>query len=352
MKANPSVPVSGVFPAECLYYAAENGLDITPLLTMFGLPPEPLSLAANEIELDQLQPLMRELWQQFPVESLGLLAGLRIPPTAFGSFGHAFISSACLDTALDMMVRYWDLVGRGVSLALHKAPTRCTLTFRNECPTDAFLSRWMIEAGVATCWRALHSVLPEAAENIEIYLSFSPPEYEIATPTSMSEIHYDCAFSQISFPPALLESPFALYSPKGLQQSTEQCESLLRLRQPQIGAAQKIRSFLGVTAQGFPSLDAAATIMGTSTRTLRRRLAQEQTSYASLIQEARMLDAVQLLHNRALTIAEIAARLGYREEASFCRAFKRWTQTTPSRARQNLSAEPGTLVAPTEGGLR
>lgn len=344
MKPTSSVPVSGIFPAECFHYAADCGVEIAPLLAHFDLSPEPTLLASQEIELDQLQGLMRALWQAFPYESLGLAAGMRIPPTAFGSFGYAFICSRDLESALNTILKYWVLVGRGVSLQISKEALYCTLTFGNERDTESFLSRWMIEAGIATCWRALNAVLPEVAATMQINVGFPAPLRPLPLPMDLPMIRYDSAFNQISFPTALLRNEFPLHSPKGLQQAIKQCDAQLELRGPAEWASRQLRGLLGVASQGFPSLASAAAMLGMSTRTLRRRLALEQTSYIRLLQEARMLDATHLLRNRTLTIADIALRLGYQEEASFCRAFRRWTQKTPTQARHTLSAAPDTSV--------
>jgi AraC-like DNA-binding protein len=50
--------------------------------------------------------------------------------------------------------------------------------------------------------------------------------------------------------------------------------------------------------------------------------------------------AADLLRNGALTVEEVAQRLGYAETASFTHAFRRWTGVGPRAHRQAaLSAE-------------
>jgi AraC-like DNA-binding protein len=66
---------------------------------------------------------------------------------------------------------------------------------------------------------------------------------------------------------------------------------------------------------------------------LRRQLAREGTSFRSLLDEVRMAFAEEFLSNRAMTIEEIAARLGYSEAASFTRAFARWRGVPPGKFR-------------------
>jgi AraC-like DNA-binding protein len=48
----------------------------------------------------------------------------------------------------------------------------------------------------------------------------------------------------------------------------------------------------------------------------------------------RMYRAAQLLRTERLTLADVAARVGYESEAAFNRAFKRWTDRTPGAFRR------------------
>lgn len=71
-----------------------------------------------------------------------------------------------------------------------------------------------------------------------------------------------------------------------------------------------------------------AKIVRCSERTLQRRLRAEGTTFRELVDEVRNSRAVALLQ-RGASIAEICLLLGYAEETTFYRAFKRWTGATP-----------------------
>lgn len=70
--------------------------------------------------------------------------------------------------------------------------------------------------------------------------------------------------------------------------------------------------------------------MKISPRTLRRRLAENQTTFSEVFENWRIATARQLLSRRDLPIAQIASRLGYNHSSNFERAFKRWTGVSPS----------------------
>ena len=70
-----------------------------------------------------------------------------------------------------------------------------------------------------------------------------------------------------------------------------------------------------------------------SVRTLQARLAAENARFSELVESQREKLARGHLAQRQLTLDEIADRLGYGEQTSFGRAFKRWTGMTPHQDR-------------------
>jgi AraC-like DNA-binding protein len=83
-----------------------------------------------------------------------------------------------------------------------------------------------------------------------------------------------------------------------------------------------------------PSIELAAEIAGLSPRTLRRRLADEGTSWRRIVDDARLEACDRLLRDPGRSLGEIAAELGYSDQANMSRAFRRWTGECPSAYRR------------------
>jgi AraC-like DNA-binding protein len=148
--------------------------------------------------------------------------------------------------------------------------------------------------------------------------------------------------NEIVFKRALLDVPQIL--------TDEPIASLLRARAERLlaehtsGARLEQRILDLVTyAPDVESIDAAtlARRLGMGVRTLRRRLAELDTSLAELIEAARR-DAARAALAGIEPIKAIALRLGYSEQSAFHRAFKRWTGMTPGQYRASL-AERGSV---------
>ena len=83
-----------------------------------------------------------------------------------------------------------------------------------------------------------------------------------------------------------------------------------------------------------------ARALGTSERSLQRRLAAAGVSYRQLLDVARKEAAERYLSDARLSIGEIAYLLGYSEAAAFNRAFRRWRHERPQVFRQRQRRAP------------
>jgi len=86
----------------------------------------------------------------------------------------------------------------------------------------------------------------------------------------------------------------------------------------------------GLALAGTISLEAAARHLGTSPRTLQRRLNEHGVNFWDLVEDCRFEIAGALLRETDLKAQEIAARIGYRKPNAFSRAFARWAGCSPT----------------------
>jgi AraC-like DNA-binding protein len=92
---------------------------------------------------------------------------------------------------------------------------------------------------------------------------------------------------------------------------------------------QQIITVLLAGGRGAASIDLVAEWMGTSVRTLQRRLRATGLTYSDVVQRARRAAAERMLKGRGAGIGVVARALGYSDPAHFTRAFQRWTGSTP-----------------------
>ncbi len=102
-----------------------------------------------------------------------------------------------------------------------------------------------------------------------------------------------------------------------------------------------VAAFLALMIQGdqVPTIQRVAAAAGTSVRSFQRQLEADGTSFSKQLAEARRSETLKRLQQQELTIASIAATLGYSDQATFTRAFRRWTGAAPGQYRER-SADP------------
>ncbi len=89
---------------------------------------------------------------------------------------------------------------------------------------------------------------------------------------------------------------------------------------------------------GKPTIGKIADVLGLSVRTLQRRLHEDGTSFANVLEDFRRDMSVRLLRDRGLAVYEVAFLLGYSEPSTFFRAFRRWVGMAPQEFRKSLDA--------------
>lgn len=139
---------------------------------------------------------------------------------------------------------------------------------------------------------------------------------------------------RVIFNRAPLSRPMMSHSQVSYAAARERAAQALSARMNRIDTAEKVRQWLLSALPAQPSMAETARQLGMSERTLRRNLADLQTSYQALVQECQFLKARSLLADEQLPIKHVAHCLGFTSVASFHRSFRRWTGTTPTLWRE------------------
>ena len=90
----------------------------------------------------------------------------------------------------------------------------------------------------------------------------------------------------------------------------------------------------GMIKDEAPNIASVADALGTSVRTLQRRLSDIDETFTGILETARMRSANRLIANGDLSLNQIALELGYSDQAHFTRAFRRWTGISPAAFRR------------------
>jgi len=148
---------------------------------------------------------------------------------------------------------------------------------------------------------------------------------------------YGGAINALSIPGRLLS-----LAPRAAADATPVIAGLaaaLAARDAALGLPQRLRrAVYALVGAGAIDQATVAAACGLTERTLRRRLAAAGLSFRAEVERLKMDYASEALARTSLPLGEIAWRLGYAEQSSFSRAFRRATGTAPITLRRAAEA--------------
>jgi AraC-like DNA-binding protein len=107
---------------------------------------------------------------------------------------------------------------------------------------------------------------------------------------------------------------------------------------PRASIVERVEDYVrGALASGACSIEHCARKLDTSVRTLQANLGDHGLKFSDILERQRIELARSHLGRERLSLDEVAAQLGYAEQSSFGRAFKRWTGVTPQQYRRSAA---------------
>ncbi|MFL0807515.1 MAG: AraC family transcriptional regulator [Oceanobacter sp.] len=99
--------------------------------------------------------------------------------------------------------------------------------------------------------------------------------------------------------------------------------------------SRKLRHILYYWPTCLPmTKETVADLLGTSARTLTRRLQEEGSQFSTLSKQCRLIRAASALKRTSKDVQQLANELGFSDRRGFERAFKQWTGRTPAAYRR------------------
>ena len=324
-------------PRLLLQYAQNRGLDHTELMETAGISESDISDPDARIPLVKTWNLWRVLVDRMPDPSLGLHVGSSARLRDLGLVGYVAVYSRTLRDALNKIARYTHIISEAVQFDLKHDHHRGWITFDN-IPRFVEL-RHPVDASLALTISAVRELTNTHVTPLEVRLPYLKPDdpYELER-FVRAPVRYESAHGRIVLERKDLDLP-VVTSDDTLEGYLEKlAEDVIARLAERSSFTDDVRRTVWIElSSGPPTLKHTASLLGVSVRTLQRRLHEEGTTFAEVLETIRREMALKLLRDKSLAVYEVAFLLGYSEPSTFYRAFRRWEHTSPHEYRRSIA---------------
>ncbi|PXW24901.1 AraC family transcriptional regulator [Paraburkholderia caballeronis] len=262
--------------------------------------------------------------------------GRRLHLSAYGMYGYALMSCLSLRDYFKLGVKYHRLATPTVMIEWTEYPDRMVWTF-----PDAFVSspsrelrEFIIEQQYMQHVTHLEDVAGRRCPPVRACFSYAAPAHAERYADYLGcPCFFDEPQCELVYDSAILDQKPQLAHKLTAALLQETCDRLIGQAKTSAGVAGEVYQILMGQPGVFPGMDEVADAMHLTTRTLRRRLLAEGTSFVAIVDDVRRSLALEYLKTTRMSTDDVAMLLGFSDTANFRRALKRWTGKGPGELR-------------------
>ncbi len=321
----------------------EQGVDSAPILRQAGIDRATVEDPEGRLSLNQMRDFWREAVEQSADPAIGLHAGGRAPHGLYGLFDYMISYSSTIGDALTRFGDYLPLINNWVTMRIEEQDDRVHAVSEVVWgsvprPSAEYIAAFLIERS-RVIWD--NDWAPDLVRFEFAEPDSSEPRGEHAR-ALRCPVEFGASRTEFIISRTTWAQPVRTADP-GLVTMLEQQASQMMAQLPTAGTlVQDVRSELQTSmAGGDQRIDHIARRLGMSGRTLQRHLGNDGLTYASIVDEVRLEAAKVALADLSMSLSHIAYFVGFEEQSSFSRAFKRWTSTSPKDYRDALRPPAG-----------
>jgi AraC-like DNA-binding protein len=330
--------ISAVLVWTLLEAVERTGTARERLFSTAGVDPALIENADARLPLETYDALLAAALEVTGDEALGLHYGEVASGGTAGLIANLIEHARTLRDGIDSLVRFHRLLTDRPVWRLVETDGSATLLFEPESGTLRSL-RIRCESTMTGLFRLLRAFAPDAQPDAVCFQHAAPPYLAEYTRIFEGTARFGQSFTGIVFDRRLLDAGHGYRDAELRAVIENQAERrLLRLDNTR-NHTEQVREYLAQRpATEYHDMVRTARALGTSVRSLRRRLSEEGLSYSDLVEAALGALAKRLLED-GRAIEDAAYEMGFSTPSAFHRAFKRWSGTTPAEFRKARASD-------------
>jgi AraC-like DNA-binding protein len=305
------------------------GLPIEPLLDEVGLPRNAFTQPEGTVAVEAAARLIALCAERTNCPHFGLLVGQKAMLASLGLIGLSMLHSADVGAALRGLILTLHLHGRAVvpTLIVRDDVAALGVSLYGDYDVGA---QQVADLSIAIACNLMRAMCgPKWLPGEVLFSHRAPADRRPYSRFFKAPLRFGADHTALVFPSDWLAHRVPGAN-RDMRKTLQQGIAAL-LSQQDFDLLTKVRRALfALIVQNDVSVEGVATMLGMHRRTLNRRLAEQGTTIAKVLNEVRFQLARQLLSETDLPFVEIAATLNYTDASTFTRAFRAWSGTTPT----------------------
>lgn len=315
---------------------ATHGVSSDSLLSRASFDPARLDDIEGRLEVAELDRLQEAAVELTGDPALGIHMGESATAPAYDIIGYLGSHASSLRECIETLARYSRIV-TDLAVLLQESDEVATIVLRQMGPCDSPGVRLRAELATVGFARLIRTFCGENAILREVLFEHAAPPHRAEYARVFAGIErFEQPFTGIRFDRAMLSGETLHKNPRLNALISGEADRLLQRLDRQVTHAERVRELLATQrVDDTPTMSDVARRLGTSVRSLRRRLAEEGVAFPKLLEEAHIAFAKRLLDDPDRSIYQAAFEMGFSDPSAFHRAFRRWTGMTPMQYREN-----------------
>lgn len=311
----------------------------------YGIDPEPLFAAENikvrlpidssvRLPYEKIDRIRSNAVRLSGDEAFGIRSASVYSSSQLGALGYAWQASLTLRKACTRLERFIRVLNNSAVVEISDTDGCMVVTLQLNLPSESLTAR--DDSALATITRMCRLV---CGENFRL----QAVNFKHAAPRDLKPyfeyfgcpLSFDQTENQLLIPSEFADEVLVGANSELALLNDQVVTRRLALMDRNDIVARVQSALIEQLPNGNISDDSVANALHMSVRTMHRKLAEVNQNFRTLLVEMRRELAEHYILDNSLTLTEISLLLGFSEPSSFSRAFKNWTGSAPSDARQD-----------------
>lgn len=313
---------------DIVYASVSHGANFSEFCADLGIAPEDLN---NSEKLVDFEPAAR-VWdialEQTGDPLLGLHIGEEISPGILGMTGYLMQNCRSLHEAMLAFCKFNKVFSSIFEYRFHDDKNLTHIHFQ---PHEFWMKKYpesarqSVDLSMSGLLRLFHLLVDRRIVPVKAELAYPKRSIEEYERILGCAVKFNSVKNTLTFDENTVKLPVSRHDVSLFSFFNDTLQQKLEERTKLKGFAETLKTQILTKFKGqVPPIEIAASTVGLTTRSLQRKLKEENVSYRELGNQIKKELTGSILKNSNVKVKDIAALLGYSDSSAFRKAFKKW----------------------------